>query len=330
MRQDRSPYPLSFLAIFDHFLIKKTHKDICNCDPVRQDQSPSPLSCHKVNIAAFCRTPDYWAATRSAGEGNNYLSISSSSSSSFPPSFLSSSSFLQAVTLPICHAIFANEKKLEENLQSLPLVCMSFLQSSKQPVDGNFLERSDFVMSRLECDNCPGLTQADADKSAKQQLLPPRQYKAIQWKSSRRNTMCGVTLSAIGWNTIMAAQAPFIIDCTVVGPAGPANCSFLWAAQFCQFLPNFLRQATPIPLLPAPPPSILFSPLVSLAVDPLWSKDEASHGDSSNWITLDNCPLMAGWDGTRSLLSTTLQIAATFLLLPFSWTSPTYCSCELC
>ena len=34
-------------------------KNVCNCDPVRQDQSPSPLSCHKVNIAAFCRTPDY-------------------------------------------------------------------------------------------------------------------------------------------------------------------------------------------------------------------------------------------------------------------------------
>ena len=90
-----------------------------------------------------------------------------------------------------------------------------------------FWKEPDFVMSCLGCDNCPGLTQADADKSAKQQLLPPRQYKAIQWKSSRRNTMCGVTLSAIGWNTIMAAQAPFIIDCTVVGPAGPANCSFL-------------------------------------------------------------------------------------------------------
>ena len=129
--------------------------------------------------------------------------------------------------MPNMPSNFCQREEIGGKFAITPIIaCMSFLQACEL-ADGNFLERARLCNELSGCDNCPGLTQADADKSAKQQLLPPRQYKAIQWKSSRRNTMCGVTLSAIGWNTIMAAQAPFIIDCTVVGPAGPANCSFL-------------------------------------------------------------------------------------------------------
>ena len=147
---------------------------------------------------------------------------------------------------------FCRREEIGGKFAITPIIaCMSFLRACEL-ADGNFLERARLCNELSGCDNCPGLTQADADKSAKQQLLPSWRYEA-KAHSAAIQRVVWLKCNTVEYNYGRASLIYHWLH--LVGPAGPANCSFLLAAQFSsQFLPKFP------PRQQYPPPSPQFNP----------------------------------------------------------------------